>query len=153
MGFLLIPCLEPVSTFLGCVPLSWSMIFMACVIAAIAGYTYFEATVYFDDMAAFGFISKGAYAIIEGVIALLLIVTFLIGKRSFTMLMYLVTFALAGFGLAINVQKLSLLNLEKEVKIEGERIFLEWLYFIRIGAEFMTEMMVCYVVYSLKKKE
>ena len=153
MGFLLIPCLEPVSTFLGCVPLSWSMIFMACVIAAIAGYTYFEATVYFDDMAAFGFISKGAYAIIEGVIALLLIVTFLVGKRSFTMLMYLITFALAGFGLAINVQKLSLLNLEKEVKHEGERVFLEWLYFIRIGAEFMTEMMVCYIVYSLRKKE
>ena len=153
MGFLLIPCLEPVSTFLGCVPLSWSMIFMACVIAAIAGYTYFEATVYFDDMAAFGFITKGAYVIIEGAIALLLIVTFMIRKRNFTLLRYLVTFALAGFGLAINVQKLSLLNLEKEVKIEGERIFLEWLYFIRIGAEFMTEMMVCYIVYSLRKKE
>ena len=153
MGFLLIPCLEPVSTFLGCLPLSWSMIAMACVIAAIAGYTYFEATVYFDDMAAFGFITKGAYVIIEGAIALLLIVTFMIRKRNFTLLMYLVTFALAGFGLAINVQKLSLLNLEKEVKNEGERVFLEWLYFIRIGAEFMTEMMVCYIVYSLRKKE
>jgi len=153
MGFLLIPCIEPVSTFIGCVPLSWSMIFMACVILAIAGYTYFEATVYFEDMAAFGFISKGAYAIIEGAIALLLIVTFLIEKRNFTLLMYLITFALAGFGLAINVQKLSLLDLEKEVKNDGERRFLEWLYFIRIGAEFMTEMMVCYVVYSLKKKE
>ena len=153
MGFLLIPCIEPVSTFIGCVPLSWSMIFMACIIAAIAGYTYFEATVYFEDMAAFGFITKGVYVIIEGAIALLLIVTFLIGKRSFTMLMYLITFALAGFGLAINVQKLSLLNLEKEVKNEGERRFLEWLYFIRIGAEFFTEMVVCYVVYSLKKKE
>ena len=67
--------------------------------------------------------------------------------------MYLVTFALAGFGLAINVQKISLLNLEKEVSKEGERVFLEWLYFIRIGAEFFTEMMVCYIVYSLKKKE
>ena len=71
MGFLLIPCIEPVSTFIGCVTLSWSMIFMACIIAAIAGYTYFEATVYFDDMAAFGFITKGAYVIIEGAIALL----------------------------------------------------------------------------------
>ena len=153
MGFLLIPCIEPVTTFIGCVPLSWSMIFMACIILAIAGYTYFEATVYFEDMAAFGFITKGAYAIIEGAIAILLIVTFMIEKRNFTFLMYLITFGLAGFGLAINVQKLSLLNLEKEVKNEGERRFLEWLYFIRIGAEFMTEMMVCYVVYSLRKKE
>ena len=153
MGFLLIPCIEPVSTFLGCIPLSWSMICMACIIAAVAGYTYFEATVYFEDMAAFGFISKEAYVIIESAIALLLIVTFLVGKRSFTMLMYLITFALAGFGLAINVQKLSLLNLEKEVKNEGERVFLEWLYFIRIGGEFFTEMVVCYIVYSLKKKK
>ena len=153
MGFLLIPCIEPVTTFIGCVPLSWSMIFMACIIAAIAGYTYFEATVYFQDMNAFGFISKEAYVIIEGAIALLLIVTFLVGKKCFTLLMYLVTFALAGFGLAINVQKISLLNLEKEVSKEGERVFLEWLYFIRIGAEFFTEMMVCYIVYSLKKKE
>ena len=153
MGFLLIPCIEPVTFFLGCIPLSWSMIFMACVIAAVAGYTYFEATIYFQEMLAFGFISKEIYAIIEGAIALLLIVTFLIEKRSFTMIMYLVTFALAGFGLAINVQKISLLNLEKEVKNEGERVFLEWLYFIRIGAEFFTEMTVCYIVYSLKKKE
>ena len=153
MGFLLIPCIEPVSTFIGCIPLSWSMIFMACIIAAVGGYTYFEATVWFDDMAAFGFITKEVYAIIEGAIALLLIVTFLVGKRCFTMMMYITTFALAGFGLAINIQKLSLLNLEKEVKVDGERIFLEWLYFIRIGGEFFTEMVVCYVVYSLKKKE
>ena len=74
-------------------------------------------------------------------------------KRGFSRLMYLVTFALAGFGLAINVQKISLLDFSKEVKDEGERKFIEWLYFIRIGAEFFTEILVCYIVYSLKKSE
>ena len=153
MGFLLIPCIDPVSNFLGIIPLSWSMLIMACIIAAVAGYTYFEAKVYFQKVKAFGFISNEAYLIIEGAIALLIFAAFLVRKRGFSRLMYLVTFALAGFGLAINVQKISLLDFSKEVKDEGERKFIEWLYFIRIGAEFFTEILVCYILYSLKKSE
>ena len=151
MGFLVITCIGPVSKFLGIIPLSWSMVIMAAIILAISGYTYYEAQVYFDKTKFFGFVDKTVYLVIELVIALLLFVAFLVRKKSFSTLLYLVTLALAGFGLAINIHKISVLELEKSISEEKERTFIGWLYFIRIGAEFITEMTVCYFTYSLKK--
>ena len=153
MGFLVLTCIGPVSKFLGCIPLGLSLIIMAAIDFAIAGYTYYEASVYFKETQVFGFLTKEVYGIIELAIALLVFVTFIVKKKCWTLIMYLVTLAHAGFGLAINILKLSVLELEPGISDDSEQKFIKWLYFIRIGAEFLTEMMVCYMVYSLKKDE
>ena len=150
MGFLVFTCIGPVSSFLGCIPLTWSLIVMAGVIVAIAGYTYQEASIYFNDFKIFGVINRTFYLIIELAIALLVFVNFLAKKKSFSLIVYFLTLAYAGFGLAVNFYKLSVYELEKVIEKSEERKFIQWLFFIRIGVEFIAEIMVCYVVYSLK---
>ena len=153
MGFLVITCIGPVSKFLGCIPLGISMIIMAAILLAIAGYTYGESTIYFKEENVFGFLSKEIYLAIELAITLMVFIVFLVQKRSYSRIVYLVTLALAGFGLAINIYKISVFNVDSGITDENERFFIKWLYFIRIGMEFLTEMMVCYMVYSIKKQE
>lgn len=153
MGFLVITCIGPVSKFLGCIPLGLSMIIMAAIVIAIAGYTFFEANIYFKEEYIFGFLSKEIYVAIELAIALMVFIVFLVKKRSYSRIVYLVTLALAGFGLAINIFKISVFNVDENINNEEERKFIKWLYFIRIGMEFLMEMMVCYMVYSIKKQE
>ena len=126
---------------------------MAAILLAIAGYTYGESTIYFKEENVFGFLSKEIYLAIEIAIALMVFIVFLVQKRSYSRIVYLVTLALAGFGLAINIYKISVFNVDSGITDENERFFIKWLYFIRIGMEFLTEMMVCYMVYSMKKKE
>ena len=153
MGFLVITCIDPVSKFLGCIPLGISMIIMAAILLAIAGYTYGEATIYFKENYVFGFLSKEIYLAIELAITLMVFIVFLVKKRGYSRIVYLVTLALAGFGLAINIYKISVFNVDSGITDENERLFIKWLYFIRIGAEFIAEMVVCYMVYSMKKQE
>ena len=153
MGFLVITCIGPVSKFLGCIPLGISMIIMTAIVLAIAGYTYGESTIYFKNEKVFGFLSKEIYLAIELAVAVMVFIVFLVQKRSSSRIVYLVTLALAGFGLAINIYKLSVFKVEESISVEKERNFIKWLYFIRIGMEFLTEMMVCFMVYSMKKKE
>ena len=150
MGFLVLTCIKPISLFLGCIPLTWSLIVMAGVIVVIAGYTYQEASIYFSDFKIFGVINRTFYLIIELAVALLVFVNFLAKKKSYSLIVYFLTLAYAGFGLAVNFYKLSVYELEKVIEKSEERKFIQWLFFIRIGAEFIAEMMVCYVVYSLK---
>ena len=151
MGFLVITCIEPAQKFLGFFRLPCSMIIMAVIIIAIAGYTYYEAGIYFEKITLFGFINRQVYGIIEVAIAALLFLAYLLKKESYNLLMYLITFAHAGFGLAINVQKISVLEIEDSIIDAAERTYIQWLYFIRIGAEFILELIVCYMVYSFKK--
>ena len=153
MGFLVITCIGPVSKFIGCIPLGISMIIMAVIVLAIAGYTYGESTIYFKEEYIFGFLSKEIYLGIEVAVALMVFIVFLVKKRGYSRVVYLVTLALAGFGLAINIYKISMFNIEESITDENERKFIKWLYFIRIGTEFLTEMMVCFMVYSMKKQE
>ena len=153
MGFLLITCIGPVSKFLGCIPLGLSMIIMAAILIAIALYTFFESKIYFNEEYILGFLSKEIYIGIEGAAALMVFLVFLVRKRSFSTIVYLVTMALAGFGLAVNIFKLSSFKVDDNIDDENEKSFIKWLYFIRIGAEFIAEMVVCYMVYSMKKQE
>ena len=153
MGFLLITCIGPVSKFLGCIPLGLSMIIMAAILIAIALYTFFESKIYFNEEYILGFLSKEIYVGIEGAAALMVFLVFLVKKRSFSTIVYLVTMALAGFGLAVNIFKLSSFKVDDKIDDENEKSFIKWLYFIRIGAEFIAEMVVCYMVYSMKKQE
>ena len=153
MGFLLITCIGPVSKFLGCIPLGLSMIIMAAILIAIALYTFFESKIYFNEEYILGFLSKEIYIGIEGACALMVFLVFLVRKRSFSTIVYLVTMALAGFGLAVNIFKLSSFKVDDRIDDDNEKSFIKWLYFIRIGAEFIAEMVVCYMVYSMKKQE
>ena len=153
MGFLLITCIGPVSKFLGCIPLGLSMIIMAAILIAIALYTFFESKIYFNEEYILGFLSKEIYVGLEGASALMVFLVFLVKKRSFSTIVYLVTMALAGFGLAVNIFKLSSFKVDDKIDDENEKSFIKWLYFIRIGAEFIAEMVVCYMVYSMKKQE
>ena len=153
MGFLLITCIGPVSKFLGCIPLGLSLIIMAAIIIAIALYTFFESKIYFNDEYILGFLSKEIYLGIEAAIALMIFIVFLVKKRCYSTMVYLITIALAGFGLAINIYKLSSFKADEKIDNENEKAFIKWLYFIRIGTEFIVEMIVCFMVYSMKKQE
>ena len=153
MGFLVITCIGPVSFFLGCIPLGISIIIMAAILIAIAIYTFFESNIYFKNEYIFGFLSKEIYIGIELAIALLVLIAFFVKKKLYSLIMYLVTLALAGLGLAVNIYKISVFNVDESINNEDERKFIEWLYFIRIGMEFITEMFVCYIVYSFEKQE
>ena len=81
MGFLVITCIGPVSKFLGCIPLGISMIIMAAIVAAIAGYTYGEAVVYFKNEKILGFLTKEIYLAIELAVALMVFIVFLVKKN------------------------------------------------------------------------
>ena len=153
MGFLVITCIGPVSKFLGCIPLGISMIIMAAIVAAIAGYTYGEAVVYYKNEKILGFLTKEIYLAIELAVALMVFIVFLVKKKCYSLLVYLITLGLAGFGLAVNIFKMSVFKLEDTITEDNEKKFIKWLYFIRIGMEFLTEMMVCFMVYSMKKDE
>ena len=150
MGFLVITCIGPTKSFLGFFPISWAMIIMAGIMVAIAAYTYGEAKVFFNDVAVYGLINKTALLVIELVIAFMLFNSFLLKKKFYTLVIYLVMVGMAGLGLTVNIHKLSVMDLGN-IGTSGERKFLEWLYFIRIGGEFFLEGIICYMCYSYKK--
>ena len=150
MGFLVLTCIGPVSSFLGCIPLRIAMIIMGALIAICAGYSYLEAEVFFSDVKAFGLVNKTVYAIIEGAIALLIVVDFFVKKKCYTRILYLLTLALAGVTLAYNIFKISIFD-DKILRFNVEHKLIQFMFFIRIGAEFIIQMLVSYICYSLKK--
>ncbi len=150
MGFLVFTCIGPVSSFLGIIPLSIAMIIMGGFTAVCAIYSYLEAEVFFTDTKAFGLVNKTAYALIEGAIAILLVVDFFIRKKNYTLLLYLISVALAGITLAYNIFKISIFN-DKLKDYNVKHKLIQFMFFIRIGAEFFLQMCVSYVCYSYKK--
>ena len=144
MGFLVLTCIGPVSSFVGCIPLRIAMIIMGALIAICAGYSYLEAEVFFVDTKAFGLINNTIYAIIEGAVALLIVVDFFVKKKCYTRILYLLT-------LAYNIFKISIFD-DKIKDYNVEHKLIQFMFFIRIGAEFIIQMFVCYIVYSLKKE-
>jgi hypothetical protein len=151
MGFLVITCLGHSKKFLGLLSLRLSMIIMAAFIGICAWYCYFEAQIFFKDTKAFGLVNKEAYSIIEGAIALLLLVDFFIQNYCYTLFLYLLTFALAGATLAYNVFKISIFN-DKINQYNITHKLVQFMFLIRIGAEFLIQMTVCYISYSYKKE-
>ena len=150
MGFLLIPCIGPVSKFLGCIPLGLSMIIMGFFIAVCAGYSFLEAEVFFKNYKVFGVINYIGFGIIEGAVALLIVISFFIKKKCYSRLLYYLTIALTGITLSYNVFKMSIFDdIIKEYGIEHK--LLQFMFLIRIGAEFIIQLFVCYMCYSLKK--
>ena len=151
MGFLVITCLHHSKKFLGLLPLRLSMIIMAAFIGICAWYCYFEAQIFFQDTKAFGLVNKEAYSIIEGSIALLLLVDFFIQNYCYTLFLYLLTFALTGAALAYTVFKISIFN-DKIKEYEVKHHLIQFMFLIRIGAEFLVQITVCYIAYSFKKE-
>ena len=150
MGFLVVTCIGPISSFLGIIPLTIAMIIMGGFIAVCAGYSYLEAKVFFEETKAFGLVNNTVYAIIEGGIALLIVVDFFIRKKNYTLLLYLITVALTGVTLAYNIFKISIFNDKiKEYNIKHKLI--QFMFLIRIGAEFIIQLCVSYICYSYKK--
>lgn len=152
MTFLAITCIEPVTKFFGCIPLGISMIIMALTILSIAGYTYGEATMYFKDAKILGFLTKEMHLVVQLIIGVMIFIVFLVKKKCYSFLVYLISFALSIFDLVVNIYKLSIFTLEKTLDEYDEK-FVRWLFFIRIGIEFLLEMMVCFMTYSMKKNE
>lgn len=150
MGFLVITCIGPVSSFLGIIPLGISMIIMGALIGLCAGYSYLEAQIFFANMKVFDLVSKEVYAIIEGAIGLLLIVDFIVKKKCYTTILYLLTLALAGTTLAYNIFKISIFN-DKINDYGVDHKLIQFMFLIRIGAEFFIQILVSYITYSLKK--
>ena len=150
MGFLVITFIGPVSSFLGCIPLSISMIIMGGIIAVCGVYNFLEAEVFFTDMRPFGLINNLGFAIIQGAVALLVVVDFFIKKKCYTVLLYLLTLALTGFTLAYNIFKISIFN-DKISNYKIDHHLIQMMFLIRIGAEFVLQLIACYIVYSYKK--
>ena len=152
MGFLILTCIEPVSSFFGCIPLRLAMIIAAGMIVVCAGYSYFEAKVFFKNYNAFGLINIELWFILELAVALLVFIDFFITKKSYTRLLYLITIGLSGFTLAYNVFKISIFDDKVKSDYNVSHKLFQFMFMIRVGAEFIIEMLACYICYSYKKK-
>ena len=150
MAFLVCTCIEPISSFLGIIPLRIAMIIMAAILIVCGAYTYFESQVFFKDEQLFGVINNVIYAAIEGAVALMVLLDFFIKKRFYTTLLYIVTLALTGITLVYNIIKVSLIN-DKVNSYNVEHKFIQFMFIIRVGAEFCIQMGVCYMCYCYKK--
>ena len=151
MAFLVVTCIEPVQSFLGLISLRCSMPIVAFFIAICGIYGYIEAKIFFKNTKFFGLVNKEVYFVIECAVALLVCMDYFIQKLSYTKLLYLLTLALAGITFAYNIFKISIIDdkIKKDYSIDHKII--QILYFIRISAEFIIEMVVCYMCYSYKK--
>ena len=152
MGFLILTCIGPVNSFLGLIPLRIAIILASAMIVICAGYSYFEAKVFFKDFKAFDLVNPEAYMIIELAVGLLVFVDFFIKKKSYTRILYLVTLALAGFTLAYNVFKVSIFDDKVESDYDVDHKLIQNMFLIRVGAEFIVQMCACYICYSYKEK-
>ena len=76
MGFLVVTCIGPISSFLGIISLRISMLIMAFFIGVCAAYSYFEAEIFFKDTKAFGLVNKEAYAKMNLALLLFLVLYF-----------------------------------------------------------------------------
>ena len=150
MAFLVCTCIEPVSSFLGLIPLRIAMIIMAGITFVCAAYTYFESQIFFKNEKLFGVITNILYAVIEAAVALMVFIDFFVKKRCYTLILYLLTLGIAGITLAYNIVKFSLVN-DKINSYKVEHKFIQFMFLIRIGAEFCVQMGVCYICYSYKK--
>ena len=150
MGFLVITMIGPVTNFLGVISLRVSMLIMGALIIVCSGYSYLEAKVFFENTKLFGLINISLYAAIEAGIALLIFLDYFTTKKRLTILLYLLTIGLTGMTLVYNIFKISLFDDKiKEYKINHK--YFQFMFFIRIGAEFIIQLIVCYMVYSYKK--
>ena len=150
MTFLICTCIEPTSSFLGIIPLRCAMIIAAGIIVVCGAYTYYESQVFFKDEKLFGVINNVIYAVIEAAVALMVLLDFFIKKRCYTLILYLSTLALAGITLSYNIVKVSLIDDKINNYGVGHK-FIQFMFIIRTGAEFLIQMFVCYVCYSYKK--
>ena len=148
MAFLVCTCIEPISSFLGIIPLRIAMLIMAAITVVCAIYTFYESQVFFKEKQLFGVINNTIYLVIEGGVALMVLLDFFVKKRCYTTLLYLITLALAGITLAYNIVKYTLID----DKININHKFIQFMFIIRIGAEFCIQMAVCYMCYSYKKQ-
>ena len=150
MAFLVCTCIGPTSAFLGIIPLHISIIIMAVISGICAAYTYFESQVFFKDEQLFGVINNAIYAAIEAAIALMILIDFFIKKKYYTLILYILTLAIAGITLVYNIIKLSLID-DRINSYNVEHKFIQIMFAIRIGAEFFIQMAVCYFCYSYEK--
>ena len=116
-------------------PLGVSMIIMASIILIIAGYTYVEATMYFKDEKILGFLTKEMYLVIRLIIGIMIFIAFLVKKKCYSLLVYLINFALSIFDLTVNIYKLSVFTLEKTLDEYDEK-FIRWLFLSESGLNF-----------------
>ena len=152
MGFLVITCIEPVDSFLGCISLRISILFMAFLLLACASYTLAEAEVFFEDLKYFGIFNKIIICVIQSFMGVLVGLDFFVKKKCYTRLLYYLSFLTAGLSLVYNVFKVSIFNDKVKDDYGHDHKVLQLLFVIRVIAEFLIEMIVCFYCYSYKKK-
>ena len=152
MGFLVITCIEPVDSLLGCISLRISILFMAFLLLACASYNIAEAEIFFSSQKYFGVINKTVVCVIQSFMGVLVGLDFFVKKKCYTRLLYYLSFLTAGFSLVYNVFKISIFNDKVNDDYGHDHKVLQLLFVIRVIAEFLVEMIVCYYCYSYKKK-
>ena len=78
----------------------------------------------------------------------MIFIMFLVKKKCYSLLVYLITFVLSIFDLTVNTSKVSVFTLRKNINKYNEK-FIKLLFLIRIWIEFLLEMTVCFLVYSM----
>ena len=152
MGFLVITCIEPVDSLLGCISLRISILFMAFLLLACASYNIAEAEIFFSSQKYFGVINKTVVCVIQSFMGVLVGLDFFVKKKCYTRLLYYLSFLTAGFSLVYNVFKISIFNDKVNDDYGHDHKVLQLLFVIRVIGEFLVEMIVCYYCYSYKKK-
>ena len=149
MGFLFISCINPMTDFLGIIPLYYLMIIISIISILIGFHNYIESTICFDNVKIFELFDHLTNLIMEIIVSIFLFLAFFIKKKYYISPLYLITLFRACFSLTINIYKLAYFH--PNIEEHSENYFVKWLYFIRIMDEFFVEIIICYTVYSFKK--
>ena len=125
---------------------------MAFLLLACASYTLAEAEVFFEDLKYFGIFNKIVICVIQSFMGVLVGLDFFVKKKCYTRLLYYLSFLTAGLSLVYNVFKVSIFNDKVKDDYGHDHKVLQLLFVIRVIAEFLIEMIVCFYCYSYKKK-
>ena len=149
VNFLVFTCIKPQKKFFGLITSRIALILSAALISVCALYDYLESKYLFQDAKFLDIFNNEMLLAIQIIIALMVFAAFGIDNRLYSKLIYLCSFGLAGFSLAINSYKKSKVD-EKydDDDDDSDDKMVRWMYLIRIGVEFYIEIYACYILYS-----
>ena len=148
VNFLVFTCIKPQKKFFGIITSRIALIISAAIMTVCALYAYYESKLLFVDTYFLDIFNNEMILVIQIAIAIMVFSAFWVDNRKYSTLIYLCSFGLAGFTLAINFFKKSKFD---ENDFDGEDddklVFFRWMYLIRIGCEFYLEIYACYILY------
>ena len=109
-NFLVVTCIKPQRKLLGILSMRFTMILCAIVTIIIGIYNYYEAQDFFPKILIYNIFNEYMILFVQGTIGLLLFVCFLVKRKNFTRILYVITLIYCGAMLAINISKIDIFN-------------------------------------------